>query len=118
MRERSIVWTQYGTTSSQLKNPAASNNHFKNLFQVARLVLLIPHSNAGTERLFSLVNKNKKYGADRSHLDIEGSLSPILTVKFDRPESESKCYNFLPSAELLHDSKKATSTYNKEHSRA
>ena len=109
-----IIWYYI----QQLKNPAASNSRFKNLFQVARLVLLMPNSNAGIERLFSLVNKNKKDGADRSRLDIEGSLSSILTVKLDRPESESKCYNFLPSAELLHDSKKATNTYNKEHSRA
>ena len=34
------------------------------LFEVARIVLLIPHSNAAIERLFSLVNKNKNDSSD------------------------------------------------------
>ena len=41
---------------------------------------------------------------------LESDLPKCALMKLDRPESESKCYNFLPSAELLHDSKKATNT--------
>jgi hypothetical protein len=55
----------------QLKNPVALNIRFRLLFEVARLVLLLPNSNAGIERVFSLVNKNKREGSDRNRLDIE-----------------------------------------------
>ena len=74
----------------QLRNPIASNVRFKLLFQVASLVLVLPHSNASIERVFSLVNKNKREGSARNRLDIEGSLSSILAVKLNRPESVSK----------------------------
>ena len=98
----------------QLKNLVASNYRFKTLFQVTRLLLIIPHSNAGIERLFSLVNKNKGDGSDRNRLNIEGSLSSFLAVKLDIP-SQFQNADFSPSTELLHDAKKATSKYNKEH---
>ena len=96
----------------QLKSPVASNLRFRLLFEVAHLVLLLPNSNAGIERVFSLVNKNKREGSDRNRLDIEGSLSCILSVKFERPESVTKCYESVPDSNLLKDAKKATMTYN------
>ena len=71
-----------------MRSPVGYNYHFKFLFEVARIVLTIPHSNAGIELLFSLVNKNKNESSDRNRLDIEGSLSSILTVKIERPESK------------------------------
>ncbi len=52
---------------------------FKKLFKVAKLVLVLPHSNAGEERVFSMVRKNKT--SFRSSLSMEGTLSSILTVK-------------------------------------
>ena len=67
----------------QMKSPVASNYQFRLLFNVAPLVLVKPHSNAGIERVYTLVNKNKAEGTDRNRLDIEGSLSSILTVKLD-----------------------------------
>lgn len=100
----------------QLRNPAASNLRFRYLFEVARIVLLLPNSNAGIERVFSMVNKNKMECSDRNRLDVEKSLSSILTVKLDRPEMVMKCYEFTPDLKLLHDAKRATSKYNKEHS--
>ena len=90
----------------------ALNLRFRLLFEVARLVLLLPNSNAGIERVYSLVNKNKREGSDRNRLDIEGSLSSILSVKLERPESVTKCYEFVPDSNLLKDAKKATVTYN------
>ena len=66
-----------------MKSPVASNYQFRLLFNVAPLVLVTPHSNAGIERVYTLVNKNKAEGTDRNRLDIEGSLSSILTVKLD-----------------------------------
>ena len=96
----------------QLRSLAGNNQRFELLFKVAKLILITPHSNAGIERVFSLGNKNKSAGSDRNKLDIEGSLSSILAVKMERPESQEKCYCFLPSDELLNSAKKATYTYN------
>lgn len=107
-----IIWYHL----RQLKTPVASNLRFKLLFEVARLALVLPNSNAGIERVFSLVNKNKREGSDRNRLDIEGSLSSILSVKLERPESVTKCYEFVPDLNLLKNAKKATRTYNtREH---
>ena len=44
---------------AQLKLPESSNYRFKYLPLIAEIVLVIPHSNAGQERLFSIVRKNK-----------------------------------------------------------
>ncbi len=79
----------------QLKSPIGNCYRFSLLFQVARLVLITPHSNAGIERVFSLVNKNKSEGSDRNRLDIERSLSSILAVKLDCPESFSNSYKVI-----------------------
>ena len=89
---------------------------FRLLFNVARLVLVTPHSNAGIKRVYALVNKNKAEGTDRNRLDIEGSLSSILAVKLARPEAFFKCYDFKPDEKLLHDAKKAKRKYNMLHS--
>ena len=96
----------------QLRSLAGNNQRFELLFKVAKLILITPHSNAGIERVFNLVN-NKFAGSDRNQLDIEGSLSSILAVKMERPESQEKCYCFKPSDELLNSAKKATYTYNR-----
>ena len=90
-----------------MKGLIGSDYRFCNLFSVTCLVLVTPHSNAGTEHVRSLVNKNKKEGSDRNKLDIEGSLSAILAVKMDQPESFSKCYDFKPSQKLLKEAQKA-----------
>ena len=91
----------------KMRSPVGSNYRFKLLFEFARFVLTIPHSNAVIEKLFSLVNKNKNGSSDRNRLDIEGSLSSILTVKLERPESKGKCYLY-KNYELLRNAKKAT----------
>ena len=99
----------------QLRSLAGKNQRFELLFMVAKPILITPHSNAGIERVFSFVNKNKSASSDRNRLDIEGSLSSILAVKAERPESQEKCYCFKPSDELLNSGKKATHTYNKSN---
>ena len=99
-----------------MKSPIGNNKRFHMLFEVARIVLLIPHSNAAIERLFSLVNKNKNDSSDRNRLDQDATLSSILAVKLDRPDSDSAlCYEFQPDKELLNMAHKSTVTYNKEH---
>ena len=79
-----------------------NNDRFSLLFKCALTVLLLtPHCNASIERVFCLVNKNKSEGSDRNRLDIEGSLSSILAVKFDCPESVSSCLDYDPDDKLL-----------------
>ena len=86
------------------------------MFEVARIDLTIPQSNDGIERVFSLVNKNRNESSDRNRLDIERSLSLILTVKLERPESKEKCYLYKLDKELLRNAKKATIKANiKDH---
>ena len=109
-----IVW--YYTR--QLKNPAASNIRFKLLFEVAKLVLIVPHSTASIEHVFLIVNKNKSETSDRNRMDIEKTLSSILALKLETPESVSTCYNFKPSKMLLGSAKKAALTYNRQHSQS
>lgn len=65
-----------------LKSPVGNISRFK----VARIVLLVPHCNAGIERVYSLVNKNKNKGSERNRIEIDGSISSILTV------SKQKCF--------------------------
>ena len=46
-----IIWSFLYTMKSLVGN----NFRFRKLFSVAKVVLLIPHSNAGIERVYSLV---------------------------------------------------------------
>ena len=82
------------------------------------MVLLMPHSNAGIKKVFSLVNKNKSNWSNRNWLDVEGSLSSILAVKLDWPESFSPWTEYDPDSHLPEAAKKATVIYNKRKSSA
>ena len=55
--------------------------------KVAEVTLVIPHSNAELERLFSIVRKNKFL--DRSSLSLDWTLLSILATKTTYPESET-----------------------------
>ena len=90
--------------------PGSITREFGILSKVANAVLTIPHSNAGEERIFSLINKNKT--PSRASLDITGTLSSIITVKthIDDP------LQWQPSQKILEKAKKATYEYNKKHS--
>jgi hypothetical protein len=85
------------------------------LAKVARAVLVLPHSNASEERIFSMVTKNKTNF--RPSLKLDGTLSSILKVKLAHPEMQESCYDFKPSKNLLKKAKKSTWVYNKQHSR-
>ena len=76
-------------------------------------VLVIPHSNAGQERLFSIVRKNKT--DSRSSLKLDGSLFSILAMKCHNPEAVTPCYKWQPHDNLLQMSKSATKVYNNKH---
>ena len=90
--------------------PGSITREFGILSKVANAVLTIHHSDAGEERIFSLINKNKT--PSRASLDITGTLSSIITVKthIDDP------LQWQPSQKILEKAKKATYEYNKKHS--
>ena len=74
-------------------------------FPLANLVPMIPHSNAGEERVLSVICKTGR--DDKGKLQLEGTLSSLITVKLNLPESKAQpCYLFQPSKYLtiLHES--------------
>ncbi len=62
--------------------------------RVALTVLCLPHSNT-EERVFSMIGKNKC--AERSSLQIKGTLSSIMTVKL----ADLNAKTFTPQASVL-----------------
>ena len=87
-----------------------------NLSKVALAVLTIPHSNAGEERVFSMIKKNKT--DFRSNLDLPRSLSSIMTIKMNKPANLLPCHTFKPSNSLLTKCKAACREYNRAHATA
>ena len=99
-----------------MKSPASDSFQFNLLLKVTNIVLITTHSKAGIKRVYSLANKSKPEGSGRNCMDMDGTLSTILGVKFGRPESTCTCYNFNPSQKLFESAKNATKIYNEEHS--
>ena len=92
-----------------VKKPGTSLFEFDLLFKVAEVIMTIPHSNAGEERIFSLINKNKT--SSRSSLKLDGTLSSLITVKTHIEHA----LQWHPSKTLLDKAKRATKTYNDKH---
>ena len=67
--------------------------------RIAVIVLVLPHSNASLERLFSIIRKNKT--DMRSSLKLDGTLSSILSMKTHNPESRTLCFKWRPDQDLL-----------------
>ena len=101
-----VIWGQLNAIKSADGAP-----RFHLLAQVALTVLCLPHSNAEEERVFSMIGKNKR--AERSSLDVKGTLSSIMTVKL----ADLNAKTFTPPASVLKAAKSATYEYNKAHKR-
>lgn len=84
---------------------------FSNLYAVAQLVLVIPHSNAGEERVFSQVQKNLT--EQRSSLSLETALNSMMLLK-NTPGCEP-CDKLKTSQALLKMAKSAIKKYNDLH---
>lgn len=82
------------------------------LSTIAKLVLVLPHSNADAERVFSVVGLNNT--KTRNRLALDGMLSSIMTIKMAGLEP---CFEWHPSLDIIKASKKATTKYNQTHSR-
>ena len=70
----------------QMKIPGTSRSKFYHLFKVAKLVLLIIHSNTVEESLFSC--EWKSLTQYRASLSLDGSLSSIIKFQMSRPTNE------------------------------
>ena len=100
-----IIWSYL----SGVKN-VDSSTRFESLSRVAQLVLVIPHSNAGEERVFSLIKQNRT--PCRSSLNSNGTLSSMIQIKLANTDS---CIEWEPSKDLLKAAKSATKQYNAMH---
>lgn len=90
------------------KRVASVNNlpEFPHLSKVMKDLLVLPHSNADCERMFSHVRKNRT--EFRSELGND-TMKGILSTKFNLL-SDCACYDFKPDANLLSKAQKATYT--------
>ena len=83
------------------------------LGEIAETVLVILHSNASEERVFSIIRKNKtKF---RSCLELRRSLNSIMRIKMSPSESLLPYQEWKPSDELFKKCKSPTTAYNQEH---
>src|SRR4029434_6852558 len=88
----------------------AGTKEFERLVAVAKLVLVLPHSNADAERVFSVVGLHKT--KTRNSLALDGTLSSIMAIKM--PDLEP-CFRWEAPSEVIKASKKATGQYNLAH---
>ena len=102
-----VLWSHI----AQLVIPGTTAKRFKHLPKVARLVLVLPHSNAGEERLFKGKNKTES----RASMKLKGTPSSLLAMKLQYPEQTVPCHMWSPTKELLDTFKKAATAYNTEH---
>ena len=79
---------------------------------IAEIVLVLSRSNAEAERLFSIVRKNKT--DSRSCLKLDGSLSAILAIKLQYPESRIPCHKWVPGEDIMKAAKTATVRHPKK----
>ena len=89
-----IIWHHISSTKA-----ADGSLCFPQLSCVAKLVLVIPHSNAQEERMFSMV-RNKT--AFQPSLDPKGTLSSILTIKL---ANNQPSHNFESAKEMQQKAK-------------
>ncbi len=93
----------YWHAVSQIRDISGSEYRYPTLTKLAKAILIIPHGNADTERLFSHLGLNKT--KHRNCLGIS-TLNSLLIVQFNVPE---KCFNFKPSKPLPKQCKNAIS---------
>ncbi|KAK6481138.1 hypothetical protein HHUSO_G17313 [Huso huso] len=104
------VWAHMAT----IKSPVTGMPKLPMLSKVEQLILTLPHSNADAERVFSMIGLNKT--DTRNALDLEGTLSSIMTIKMSG--MEPNCFKYEPPAEVIKASKSAASSYKREHAAA
>ena len=102
-----VLWSFLST----MKKAGSSELKLGRLFKIAKCILVIPHSNASEERVFSMIKKNKTLF--RPNLSLDGTLSSLITIKL---ALDSSSESFELAKDLLDKAKHATWEYNKAHS--
>ena len=79
----------------EIKLPGMNTARFVRLAKVAKVVLTIPHSNAGEKHVFSVIHKIRR--DNRGKQELEGTVSSLVTVKMHLPETKAHpCFTFQP----------------------
>ena len=99
----------YWHAVSQIMDLSGQCACYPTVTQLAKAILIIPHGNADTERLFSHVGLNKT--KHRNSLALT-TLNSLLTVQFNKPVP---CYSFKPSNELTRLCKNAVAELEHDH---
>ena len=81
--------------------------------RLATVALLVLHSSAEEERVFSMVTIRTRLSSDQASSLMAYYHAGILTIKLANPEP---CHRFDPPPEVLKSSKKATVEYSRAHS--
>ncbi|MGH0136938.1 UNVERIFIED_CONTAM: hypothetical protein FKN15_006871 [Acipenser sinensis] len=96
-----VAWNMIG----QLKNCTTQKSSFSVLVKVKLMILTIPHSNADSERVFSIVRKN--HTEFRPNLS-DRTLEALLVQKLHILARDSVCYKMVFGCDLLKKCKQAT----------
>ncbi|XP_034092754.1 uncharacterized protein LOC117560097 [Gymnodraco acuticeps] len=83
---------EFWGSMSSIKCKVTGLSQFGRLTKIAQLVLVLPHSNADAERVFSMVGLNKT--KTMNSLALDGTLSSIMTVKM--AGLEPNCFRWEP----------------------
>lgn len=102
-----VIWAHLSAKKSHITGAP----RFQRLAKVAQLVLCLPHSNANSERTFSVIGLNKT--ETRNKLSLEGTLSSVMYIKMTEMEP---CYKYEPPVQVIKNSKSVASAYKKGHS--
>lgn len=102
---------KYWHSVSSIVDLSGEGTRFPILSKLAKAVVLIPHGNADTERLFSHVGLNKT--KQRNSLSLE-TLNSLLTIQFNKM---TPCYQFKPSNNLVKKCKNAQSVVQSQKSK-
>ena len=89
--------------------PGTKTLEFYLLFKVAQTVMTIPHSNAGEERIFSLINKNKT--PSHSSLQADETLSLLMVMKTHIEDP----LLWKPMKAMVDKAKRSTKLRNEKH---
>ena len=111
--DKSVTYYGMDVIWHYLANPKTVDGSYRfgRISKVAKLVLIIPDSNAEEERIFSMVRKNQT--SFRPNHDPNGTLSSILTIKL---ANDKPAHAFQPPNTMVKKAKSATWDYNKLHS--
>ena len=85
------------------------NDSFTELARLAKILLCIPHSNASSERVFSMVSKIVT--SNRMALD-SSTVCALLSCKINHT---GQVHLYTPSQKVLRNAKSATYVYNRAH---